>query len=109
MVRGQKATLEGQIAVLESQYRLVQAASAGSNFELDHTKLAQTQKLIGDIRKRLDVAERVLAHEARFTQPIEIDAVNEKDLVAQVDEFLTRSQPTATAPSMGPLADPQTH
>ena len=45
------------------------------------------------------VAERVLAHEARFTQPIQIDVVNEKDLVAQVDEFLGQSHPT-TAPAV---------
>lgn len=99
--RTQKATLVDQIAALESQHRLVQAAAAGSRFELDHTKLAQTQKLLGDIRKRLDVAERVLSHEARFTQPIQIDVVNEKDLVAQVDEFLGQtSSHSTTAPAV---------
>ncbi len=98
--RTQKAALQDQVATLESQYRLVQAASSGSRFELNNTKLAQTQKLLGEIRKRLDVAERVLAHEARFTLPIEVDVVSEKDLVTQVDEFLAQggSGPT-TAPA----------
>ncbi len=86
--RAQKARLEDQIQGLESQYRLVQAAAVGSQVQIDSTKLAQTDKLIRDLRKRLDVAERVLAREAQFTQPIEIKGVDEKDLIAQVDEYL---------------------
>lgn len=86
--RSQKMLLEGQIAALEAQHKLVQSASVGSPVGIDNTKLAQTERLIGDIKKQLDVAERVLAHESRFIEPIQIDAVNEKDLVSQVDEHL---------------------
>lgn len=86
--RSQKAVLEDKIAMLEGQYRLVQAASASSQFQVDGTKLAQTEKLIGEIKKRLDVAERVLAHQATFVSPIEVDVVSEKDLVAQVQQHL---------------------
>ena len=84
--RGEKARLEDRIAALDSQYRLVKAASTTSHVQVDNSKLAQTEKLIGDIKKRLDVAERVLAHEAKFVQPIEIDVISEKDLLAQVEE-----------------------
>jgi hypothetical protein len=86
--RTQKVHLEDQIAALESQYRLVQAASVGSHVQIDGSKLAATDKLIRDVRKRLDVAERVLAHEARFVQPIEVDTLNEQDLITQVDDYL---------------------
>jgi hypothetical protein len=55
---------------------------------VDNSKLAQTEKLIGEIKKRLDVAERVLAHEATFVSQVEVDVVNEKDLVAQVQQHL---------------------
>src|SRR5690348_8536618 len=64
--KAQKATLEAQIEGLEAQYHLVQAASAGSDFQIDHSKLTQAQKVVGDIRKQLEVAEHVLAHEAKF-------------------------------------------
>ena len=40
---------------------------------VDHSKLAQTEKLIADIKKQLDVAERVLAHEAKFVDPIPVE------------------------------------
>jgi len=86
--KSQKVRLEDQIQALDSQYRLVQAASIGSKVQIDNSKLAQTEKLIRQIRNRLDVAERVLAHEARFVQPIAIDTIDEKDLLTQVDEYL---------------------
>jgi len=92
--RSQKVRLEDQIAALESQHRLVKAASVGSPVQVDNSKLAQTEKLLSEIRKRLDTAERVLAHEARFIQPIQIDVITERDLVAQVDDYLTPTAPT---------------
>jgi hypothetical protein len=95
--RSQKAMLENQIETLDGQFRLVQAASVGSKLQIDNSKIAQTEKLIAQIKKQLDVAERVLAHEARFTDAIQIDVVNEKDLVAAVDEHFSAPQKTETA------------
>jgi hypothetical protein len=86
--RARKVALEAQVETLAAQYRLVQAAGAGKDVRIDQTKLAQAERLIGQIRTQLDVAERVLAREAKFTQPIPIDVVNEKELVARVDEHL---------------------
>ncbi len=96
-IRGRKALLEDKIESLQSQHRLVQAAAAGSSVQLDSSKLAQTEKLIGQIRKRLDVAERVLAREAAFTQPIEIDVISEQELLAQVGDYLEGESASASA------------
>lgn len=96
--RTNKRILEDRIEALASQYRTLQAAATGTKFQVDSSKLAQTQKLITDIQKRLDVAERVLAHESKFVQSIpvnEVDTVAETDLVAQVDDyFKTRDDAT---------------
>jgi chromosome segregation ATPase len=86
--RGQKSLLESQIAALEGQNQLVKAASVGSNLNIDNSKLAQSEKLIAEIKKQLDVAERVLAHESHFVQPIPVDAISEKDLVNEIDAHL---------------------
>jgi len=104
--KSQKRILEDRIEALASQYRTLQAAATGTQFQVDTSKLAQTQKLIGDIQKRLDVAERVLAHESKFVQAIpvnEIDTVSETDLVAQVDDyFKTRNDESAVATTVEP-------
>jgi chromosome segregation ATPase len=86
--RSQKSLLESQIAALEGQNQLVKAASVGSELNIDNSKLAQSEKLIAEIKKQLDVAERVLAHESRFVQPIPVDAISEKDLVNEIDAHL---------------------
>jgi hypothetical protein len=95
--RSQKALLEQQIASLEGQNQLVKAASIGTDFHIDNSKLAQSEKLIAEIKQQLDVAERVLAHQAKFVQPIQIDAVNEQDLLQAVDEHLNASPKVETA------------
>jgi len=95
--RGRKMALEDQIESLASQHRLVKAAAVGSNIQVDNSKLAQTEKLIAQIKKRLDVAERVLAHESKFVQAIPVDAVPEADLLTQVDEYFQAKQQLAVA------------
>lgn len=97
--KSQRAMLESQIEGLEAQYKLVQATSQSSPSpsQLDHSKLAQAKHVIGDIRKHLEVAERVLAHEAKFTPSLPADAVDEKDLVNQVDLHLNGGSAAVSA------------
>ena len=66
----------------------------GSGVQIDHSKLAQTEKLISDIKKQLDVAERVLAHKAKFVDSIPVEStVNEKELLTEVDAYLAPEAP----------------
>ena len=94
-VRSQKAQLEAQVATLEGQHQLLKASATGTALEIDNGKLAQSQRLIGEIKGQLDVAERVLAHEAKFTQPIPVDAVDEKQLVSEIDGYLSKDKAVA--------------
>ncbi|MCP4256188.1 MAG: hypothetical protein GY774_01520 [Planctomycetes bacterium] len=91
-----KRELEDKIEALASQHRLIKAASIGSNIQVDNSKLAKTEKLIGQIKKRLDVAERILAHESQFIQAIPVDSVPEEDLLTQVDEYFQAKEKQQT-------------
>ena len=85
--KSQKRLLKDKVGTLEGRYRVAKAQAVGSTrLTLDNTKLTQAEKLINQINKRLDVAERVLAHESRFVETIPVDVVQEKDLLAQIDE-----------------------
>jgi hypothetical protein len=95
--KAQKRILESKIEGLASQYRLVKASAVGSKIQVDNSKLAQTEKLIAQIQKRLNVAERVLAHESRFVESIPVDTIVEQDLVAQVDEYFQKHNDEASA------------
>lgn len=104
--RSQKELLAGKIETLQSQYRLVQASSVGSKIQFDDTKLAQTEKLINQIKKRLDVAERILAHESRFVDSTPIDEISETELLEQMDQYFTPSDATAQPSIELSLAQP---
>ena len=90
--RSQKALLESQIAALDGQNRLLQATAVGSGIQLDNSKLAQSERLIAEVKKQLDVSERVLAQESRFAQPIAVDAVSEHDVMVQAEEYLASAK-----------------
>ena len=106
--RSRKRMLKDKIESLASQHRLVKAAAVGSNIQVDNSKLAQTEKLIAQIKKRLDVAERILAHESQFVQAIPVDAVVEEDVLTQVDDyFQARDRHTKLASTATPMQQPE--
>ncbi|MEM9417600.1 MAG: hypothetical protein AAGA25_00925 [Planctomycetota bacterium] len=83
-----KLQLEERIESLAAQFRMVQAAESASGLALNDSKLNQTEKLISELQERLDVAERTLAHEARFTAGIPLAGPTEAELLAEVDALL---------------------
>lgn len=99
--RHKKMMLEDRVAGLEGQYHLVKAAGSEGQPNFDSTKIAQAEKLIGQIKNRLDVAERVLSHQAKFVERIPLDEpIDEADLITQVDEFLIgETAPVQVAPA----------
>ncbi|MCZ6792463.1 MAG: hypothetical protein O7J95_02480 [Planctomycetota bacterium] len=84
-MRVTRVELAAQIGNLESQFHLVQAEASTSNFQLDDSKFAQINRLLKNLRKRLGVAQRMLAHEARFVENIPVDVVDEEALLESID------------------------
>jgi hypothetical protein len=99
--RARKAQLDQQIEALAAQHRLLKAESVGTQVQIDGSKLAKAEKLITEITKRLDVAERVLQRESDFLPMLEVDALNEADLLDQVDEYFHGSHPSADSSAAG--------
>lgn len=99
--RSQKRLLEDKISALEGQYRLVKAAATGSNLHLDNSRIAQTEKIINEIKKRLDVAQHVMAHESHFVDTIPVETVPEKNLLDQIDEHFKDQASSSADPNAG--------
>lgn len=86
--RARKAELEHKIEALVAQHRLVKAQAVGTQVEIDNSRLARADKLMTEIQKRLETAQRVLAHEADlFVDPM-VDMVDEEELLAEIDSHL---------------------
>ena len=82
-----RVQLEAEIEQLEGHFHLLQAQSAESDFAIDDSKLAKTRQVIKELRKKLDVAQRVLAREAKFVETIPIELIDEGSVVDQVDAY----------------------
>jgi len=98
--RSRKAELEQKIEALAAQNRLVQAQAVGTRVSFDNSQLARADKLMTEIQKRLETAQRVLAHEAEFLidpDTTVVASVDEADLLAEVDSLLERDVDTHLA------------
>ena len=91
-----KLQLEDRIAALEGQHRLIVAASRASGVQVDGSKFAEIDKVLKNINKQLKVSERVLAHQSKYIEHIEIDVVDEKDLLEEIDAFAGRTKKKTT-------------
>ena len=88
--------LASQIEAIEGQLRLVQAQSSGTGFCIDETKLAQTERLIGTLKKRLAVAQRVLARESRFVETVPVEPADSDRIFERVDAYLDSDDAKST-------------
>lgn len=89
-----KQDLEVQIAELEARLKSIQAQETISELNFDDSQLAQAKSAIRDLNKSLDVKERMLDVEGRFTNLIPTEDVRKvpEDLTAQIHEYLDRSE-----------------
>ena len=87
-VRHEREALVDQVSALKTQKMQVEALAAHSHrFDLDSTALSQAKEVIAKVRKRLDVAQKMLENDMVFTgDPLEI-AVEQRDVVAEIDQL----------------------
>jgi hypothetical protein len=94
-----KRNLEVQIENLDARMKTIQAAQTATSVQLDDSQLARAKKLIGDLNKQLDVAQKMLDADGKFSGLIPVDTtpVVPEDLSKQIDEYFERSaKPAAT-------------
>ena len=98
-VRTEREALEDQCRALKTQQMQVAALSAHSQrFDLDSTALSQAKEVIATVKKRLDVAQRMLENDMVFQgEPDEI-AIESRDVVKEIHELFAASGTAAAAP-----------
>lgn len=87
-VRYERSALEDQVRALKTQQMQVEALAATSDrFDLDSSALSQAKEVIEGVRKRLDIAQRMLENDMAFQgDPLEV-AVEERNVVKEIDEL----------------------
>lgn len=88
-VRTEREALEDQVRSLKTQQQQVEALAANSQrFDLDSTALSQAKEVIAQVRKRLDVAQRMLENDMLFQgeDPVAV-VVDERNVVKEIHEL----------------------
>jgi chromosome segregation ATPase len=82
-----KRQLQVEVENLEARLQMVAAAQTTSDYNFDDSKLGRVKELIGDLRTRLDVAERMVNAEGYFHDEIPLDQTPPENIVEQVTEY----------------------
>ena len=106
-VRYERAALEDQVRALKTQRMQVEALAATSDrFDFDSTALSEAKEVIAGVRKRLDVAQRMLENDMAFAgEPVDVPLAA-RDVLGEIDELFGARE--ALAPSAGDVALPAT-
>jgi len=80
-----------EVENLEARVQMVAAAQTTSNYNFDDSKLGRVKELIGDLKTRLDVAERMVNVEGTFRDEIPLDQTAPENIVDQVSEYFEKS------------------
>lgn len=98
-VRTEREALEDQVRSLKTQQQQVEALAASSqHFDLDSTALSQAKEVIAGVRKRLDIAQRMLENDMVFQgdDPASV-AVEQRNVLKEIAELFPAGGDTATA------------
>ena len=95
-VRAERVALEDQVQSLKTQQLQVEALAAHSQrFDLDSTALSQAKEVIATVKKRLDVAQRMLENDIAFHgDPVTIE-VDERNVLKEIQELFPTEHATA--------------
>ena len=71
-----------------AQHRLVKAQAVATSIHIDNSQLARAERLMQDIDRRLETAQRIIQYEAELDSPDFDELIDEADLIEEVDACL---------------------
>ncbi|MBL8733880.1 MAG: hypothetical protein JNN13_16025 [Planctomycetes bacterium] len=94
-VRTERAALEDQVQALRTQQMQIEALAASSqNFDLDSSALSQAKEVMATVKKRLDVAQRMLENEMVFHGDAVEVTIEARDMAKEIRDLF--AAPVAT-------------
>jgi predicted nucleic acid-binding Zn-ribbon protein len=93
-----KRDLEVEVQNLEARLKMLQAAQTTSQFNFDDSQLSRCKKTIHELRKRLDIAERILDQDGKLVDSLSESAPEvSEDIVEQVHHYFGVSETSGSA------------
>lgn len=100
-VRLERAALDDQLHMLRTQRLHLEALAAASHrCEIDDSALGRAKEALTGIKKRLDVAQRVLENDLAFHGEPAAAPTASRDIVREIDELFAGEANAAAAPAI---------
>jgi chromosome segregation ATPase len=96
-----KRQLQVDVENLEARVQMVAAAQTTSNYSFDDSQLGRVKELVGDLRTRLDVAERLVNAEGYYQGEIPVEQATPANIVEQISEHFAESKPEVKTLAQG--------
>ena len=94
-VRAEKENLADQVRALKTQQKWIEAMAASSTrFDLDDSALSQAKEALQKVRKRLDVAQRMLENDMVWHEGEVTAEPSSRDVLREIREELGTAEPT---------------
>jgi hypothetical protein len=90
-----KRQLQVDVENLEARLQMIAAAKATSNYQFDDSRLGRVKELVSNLRKRLDVAEKMVNAEVQYQDEIPLEKSTPENIVEQVTEYFGGKTPGA--------------
>lgn len=88
-----KRQLEVEVENLEAKLKMFEAAQATSEYAFDDSRLSRVKELIGDLHKRLEVAQKMVDSEGQFHGEIPLSEPVPDEIIDQVTEYFATERP----------------
>jgi predicted nucleic acid-binding Zn-ribbon protein len=99
-----KRDLEVEVQNLEARLKMLQAAQTTSQFNFDDSQLSRCKKTISELRKRLDIAERILDQDGKLVDSLSEPAPEaSEDIVEQVHSYFGVSETSVSGSARASL------
>jgi chromosome segregation ATPase len=82
-----KRQLEVDVENLQARLKMVEAAQTTAEYNFDDSTLARAKELVGDLRTRLEVAEKLVHSEGYFADEIPLEETVPDSIVDEVTQY----------------------
>jgi hypothetical protein len=96
-----KRQLEVDLENLEARLKMVEVAQTTSDYQFDDSRLAHVKQVVGEIRTRLAVAEKLVNSDGKYQGEIPLDEPTPADIADQVAEYFKLDRPAESEVAQG--------
>lgn len=83
-IAAQRLQLEAEIAALEARQKSVEVAQTASKLNVDDSHLARTRELLDEVKAKIEVSEKLIHREGKYTGEIVLDAPVDENITERI-------------------------